>query len=225
MTKHKLKKSNWYVWFPYPSSWIKAIFITIFLNVIVLIVRVTAITGYLTAVIINSPNTIVFFGIFALLTPIPVIAFAHHLLHLFISKYISGIQTPEMKNTQGMKIKIFSWWEGLYGWLTIIVSTMIAIALCTYLLPLFNLDFTIPVAKYTPKQKQIITIFSITFTIAAALLYQFEYCFKRRLLFVNRIYNENTNNKQNVNSDITTDLNQLRDEMGLNKMKSKKNNN
>ncbi|WP_414619423.1 hypothetical protein [Calothrix sp. CCY 0018] len=90
-----------------------------------------------------------------------------------------------MKNTQGMKIKIFSWWEGLYGWLTIIISTMIATALCTFLLPLFNLDYSIKVANYTSSQKQIITIFGITFIIAAALLYQFEYCFKRGLVFVN----------------------------------------
>lgn len=217
----KSNKSNWYVWFPYPSSWIKALFLTIFSNVVIFIVNITAITGYLTAVIINSPHTFIFFGIFALLTPIPVIAFAHHLLHLFLGKYIPGIQTQEMENTQGMKIKIFSWWEGLYGWLTIVISVMIATALCTFLLPLFNLDFTIRVAKYTYYQKQLITIFGITFTIVAALLYQFEYCFKRRLLFVNRIYSQNTNNKRNINSDITTELNQLRGEMRLNKMKSK----
>lgn len=185
MKKHKLNKFNWYVWFPYPSSWIKALSLIIFLNVIIFIVRITAITGFLTAEITNSPNTIVFFGIFALLTPIPVIAFAHHLLNLFLGKYISGIQTPEMSNTQRMKIIIFSWWEGLYGWLTIIISTMIATALCTFLLPLFNLDFSIRVANYTSSQKQIITIFGIILLVTAALLYQFEYCFKRRLLFVN----------------------------------------
>jgi len=185
MTKQKLNKSNWYVWFPYPTSWMKALFIMIFLNVLIFIIRVTATTGFLTAEITNKPNTIVFFGILALLTPIPVIAFAHHLLHLLLGKYISAIQTPEMKNTQGMKIQIFSWWEGLYGWLIIIISTMIATALCTFLLPLFNLDFSIQVANYTSSQEQIITIFGITFILAAALLYQFEYCFKRRLLFVN----------------------------------------
>lgn len=112
------------------------------------------------------------------------IAFAHHLLHLLLCKYISVIQTPEMKNTQGMKIQIFSWWEGLYGWLIILFSTMIATALCTFILPLFDLNFSIKVADYTSSQQQIITIFGITFIITAALLYQFEYCFKRGLLFV-----------------------------------------
>ena len=217
MTKQKLNKLNWYVWFPYPSSWLKALFITIFLNVIIFIVRITAITGFLTAEITNSPNTIVFFGIFALLTPIPVIAFTHHLLHLFLDKHIPGIQTPEMKNTQGMKVKIFSWWEGLYGWLVIVISIMIAAALCTFILPLFNLNYSIKVAQYTSYQKQIITIFGIILLVTAALLYQFEYCFKRRLLFVNRIDNRNTNNKRNINSD----LDKLRGEMGLNKMKPK----
>jgi quinol-cytochrome oxidoreductase complex cytochrome b subunit len=100
-----------------------------------------------------------------------------------------------MKNTQGMKVKIFSWWEGLYGWLVIVISTMIATVLCTFLLPLFDLDYSIKVANYTSYQKQIITIFGITFIIVSALLYQFEYCFKRSLVFVNRIENQKTNNK------------------------------
>jgi phosphoglycerol transferase MdoB-like AlkP superfamily enzyme len=95
-----------------------------------------------------------------------------------------------MKNTQGMKVKIFSWWEGLYGWLVIVISIMIASALCTFILPLFNLNYSIKVAQYTSYQKQIITIFGIILLVTAALLYQFEYCFKRSLLFINL----NTNN-------------------------------
>ncbi|NJN09895.1 MAG: hypothetical protein HC815_18645 [Richelia sp. RM1_1_1] len=197
MTKQKLSRFHWYVWFPYPSSWIKALFITIYLNVIIIIVRMTVIIGYLTAEIVDKPHTVIFFGIFALLTPIPVIAFTHHILHLFLSKYIPGIQTLEMKNTQGFEIKIFSWWEGLYSWVVIVISIMIATALCTYLLPLFDLDYRIPVHRYTYSQKKIIAVFGIIFIIAAALLYQFEYCFKRNLLFTNSIGIKNVNNQLN----------------------------
>ncbi|MEL6456944.1 MAG: hypothetical protein AAFQ91_01665 [Cyanobacteria bacterium J06621_15] len=145
---------------------------------------ITAITGFLTAEITNKPNTVIFFGIISLLTPIPIIAIAHHALHLFLGKYISAIQAPEMKNLQGMKIQIFSWWEGLYGWLIIVISTMIATALCTFILPLYNVDM-LPVARYSYEEKQLITVFGVIFMIAAALLYQFEYCFKRGLIFVN----------------------------------------
>lgn len=189
MTKQKSNnlsnKLKWVVWFPYPSSWIKALSLIIFLNVIVFIVRITLISSFRISVFINSPHLLVLFGTFALLTPIPIIAFTHHVLHLFLSKYISAIQTPEMKNTRGMKIQIFSWWEGLYGWLVIIISIMIATAVSTFLLPLFDLDFSIEVSQYTSYQKQIITIFGILILVTSALLYQFEYCFKRGLLFVN----------------------------------------
>ncbi|MEL7241275.1 MAG: hypothetical protein AAGM40_02855 [Cyanobacteria bacterium J06573_2] len=185
MTKQKSNKLNWFVWFPYPSSWIKALFITIFSNVVIFIVRITLISGFRISVIINSPHILVLFGVFSLLIPIPIIACTHHLLHLFLSKYISAIQTPEMKNTKGMKIQIFSWWEGLYGWLVIVISIMIASAMSIFLLPLFDLDLSIRVAQYTSYQKQIITLFGILILVTAALLYQFEYCFKRGLLFVN----------------------------------------
>lgn len=172
-------KLNWFVWFPYPSSWLKAFFIMIFLNVIMFIVRMITTKGYLNAVIINNPPMFVFLVIFALLAPIPLITFTHHILHLFFSEYISAIQTPEMQNTRGMKIQIFSWWEGLYGWLVIAISIIIATALWTFLLPLFlSLE---PATRYA----WLITIFSITSLFSAALLYQFEYCFKRRLLFIN----------------------------------------
>ncbi|NJO28247.1 MAG: hypothetical protein HC874_12390 [Richelia sp. SL_2_1] len=221
MTKQKLSRFHWYVWFPYPSSWIKALFITIYLNVIIIIVRMTVIIGYLTAEIVDKPHTVIFFGIFALLTPIPVIAFTHHILHLFLSKYIPGIQTLEMKNTQGFEIKIFSWWEGLYSWVVIVISIMIATALCTYLLPLFDLDYRIPVHRYTYSQKKIIAVFGIIFIIAAALLYQFEYCFKRNLLFNNSIDGKNIQNKPNINSDINSNMNKLRGDMGLYKIRDK----
>ncbi|MBE9212503.1 hypothetical protein IQ247_07210 [Plectonema cf. radiosum LEGE 06105] len=221
MTKQKLSRFHWYVWFPYPSSWIKALFITVYLNVIIIIVSMTAIIGYLTAAIVDKPHTVIFFGIFALLTPIPVIAFTHHILHLFLRKYIPVIQTLEMKNTQGFEIKIFSWWEGLYGWVVILISMMIATALCTYLIPLFDLDYRIPVDKYTDSQKKIITVFGIIFIIVAALLYQFEYCFKRNLLFHNNIDHKNFPKKPNINSDRNSNMNKLRGDMGLYKMKDK----
>ncbi|MEM6399113.1 MAG: hypothetical protein AAF757_02615 [Cyanobacteria bacterium P01_D01_bin.116] len=185
MTKQVKNKLNWFVWFPYPSSWIKALSLIIFLNVIIFIVRIILISGFRISVIINSPHLLVLFGVFSLLIPIPIIAFTHHLLHLFLSKYISAIQTPEMKNTRGMKIKIFSWWEGLYSWLVIVISIMIATAMSIFLLPLFDFDLSIKVAQYNSYQKQIITIFGIIILVTAALLYQFEYCFKRGLLFVN----------------------------------------
>ena len=148
MTKQVKNKLNWFVWFPYPSSWIKALSLIIFLNVIIFIVRIILISGFRISVIINSPHLLVLFGVFSLLIPIPIIAFTHHLLHLFLSKYISAIQTPEMKNTRGMKIKIFSWWEGLYSWLVIVISIMIATAMSIFLLPLFDLDLSIKVAHY-----------------------------------------------------------------------------
>ena len=131
-------------------------------------------------------------------------------------------QTSEMKNTQGLRIKIFSWWEGLYGWLVILVSILIATALSIFILPLFNLDIFTPTAQYTSYQQQLITIFGIIFLVTAAFLYQFEYCFKRNLILVSPVNNQIIKNNSNKSSHINTDLNKLRGEMGLNQIKPNK---
>ena len=50
------KKSTWPVWFPYPSSWLKAIILALFLGVISFVFINTGQLGYKIAYLSNSPE-------------------------------------------------------------------------------------------------------------------------------------------------------------------------
>ena len=64
-----------------------------------------------------------------ILSPIAIIAFAHHILHICLDLFFPNTQTPEMSGRKYWFPGLMSWWEGLYGWmaiaLTAIVSTVI----------------------------------------------------------------------------------------------------
>lgn len=180
------KKPLWPVWFPYPSSWISALTLSLLLAVVIVIARITGNVGYFVARHTHSLEILVSFGILALISPIPTIAFAHHLLHRFLGHYIPAIQAPEIGRVQGFVPGLISWWEGLYGWLVLVLSTLTASAICTAILPLFDLSYKkIYYNELIYSQSQAETtiegIFTILCIVFAASLYQIEYLVKHRL--------------------------------------------
>jgi len=221
--KQKLQKFQWSVWFPYPSSWLKAFILAVFLRVIIFFVEITGKVGYRIADFANSIELLVVFIILSLLSPIPVITFTHHILHLFLARFLPAIQTREIGKPHGLIPGIISWWEGLYGWLVIVISTLLAFLIFTLLLPFFNLSFAKYPENYTPFEENIIVIFIITWLIKAALIYQLEYLVKQRFISVYFNINQTDKSQIELNStlDIDAEFNQLRGEMGLHKMKSK----
>ena len=182
--KQKLQKFQWSVWFPYPSSWLKAFILAVFLRVIIFVIEMTGKVGYRIADFANSIELLVVFIILSLLSPIPVITFTHHILHLFIGRFLPVIQTREIGKLHGLIPGIISWWEGLYGWVVIIISTMLSLLYCTMLLPLFHLSYTKSPENYTPFEQTIIVMMGIFGVIKAALIYQFEYLVKRHWISV-----------------------------------------
>ncbi|MCL6752791.1 hypothetical protein KBT16_18160 [Nostoc sp. CCCryo 231-06] len=226
ITKQKLEKFYWTLWFPYPSSWLKALILALFLRVIIFVVNNAGKLGYRIAYFVQSPELFAIFTIFLVLSPIPIISFTHHFLHLLISRFISEIQAPEIGRTKGLLPGIMSCWEGLYAWLVIAISTLTTAFFSIIFLSLFNLNYARPIEYYTQIQdinNNIILIFGLFYISAGAVTYQIEYLVRHRIISA---YSGNKKTKQadesKSSSDLNTDkeLNRLRGEMGLHKMKS-----
>ncbi|MEH2461944.1 hypothetical protein [Nostoc sp.] len=220
VTKEKLQKFYWPLWFPFPSSWLKALILTLFLSVIIFIVNNAGKVGYRITYFVQSPELFAIFTILLLLSPIPIISFTHHCLHLLISRFISEIQAPEIGRTKGLFPGIMSWWEGLYAWLVIAISTLIAAFFSTILLPFFNLSYAKSIEDYTQMQNNIIVIFGLFHISGMALTYQIEYLVKRRIISAYSGNKETDSRKSNTDFKTDKELNKLRGEMGLHKMKS-----
>lgn len=184
ITQQKSSKSHWPSWLPYPSCWLKSFVLMLFLRVITFFSENLIKLGYNIAKIASSPELLAIFAIIGLLSPIVIISFTHHYLHLLLRRFISAIQAPEIGIVQGLVPKLMSWWEGLYGWLVIILSTLVAALICTFILPIFHLNLTKPVETYTQFERQIIVIFGILWLIAGAFIYQIDYLVRYHLISV-----------------------------------------
>ncbi|MBN3876944.1 MULTISPECIES: hypothetical protein [unclassified Nostoc] len=221
--KQKLQTFYWPLWFPYPTSWLKALVLNLFLSAIIFILKNPSTLGYRIAYFVRSPELLTIFTILLILSPIPIISLTHHCLHLLISRFMSEIQAPEIGKTQGLLPGIMSWWEGLYAWLVIAISTLIAAFFSTIVLSLFDLSYVEPIEYYRQMQNinnNIIVIFGLFYISAGALTYQIEHLVRHRIISA-----YSGNKKKDVsksNADLNTDkeLNRLRGEMGVHKMKS-----
>lgn len=175
-------KFRWAVWFPYPTSWLKAFILMLILSLIIYISDVQHRIGDSLAYITINTEVLMISGLISILSPIPIISFIHHFIHLCIGNLIPKIQAPEIGKVTGFSPKLISWWEGLYGWLVIALSTIISFCLIFIFLP-NNMIGTITSSSITSEiHKIIIGIFGILWIINAALIYQFEYLFKRHLI-------------------------------------------
>ncbi len=182
--KQKSQKSRWPAWLPYPSCWLKSLILIIFLRVIIFVAEILVKVGYNVAYFASSPEILVIFIIITLLCPIAIIAFTHHFLHLIFSRFIPEIQAPEIGVVKGLIPKLMSWWEGIYAWLVITLSTLTSFLVGTIVLPLFQLNYAKAVESYTPFEETIIVIFGLMWLIQGALIYQIDYLVRHRLISV-----------------------------------------
>ncbi|MDZ7950993.1 hypothetical protein [Nostoc sp. DedQUE09] len=223
VVKQKTQNFYWPLWFPYPSSWLKALILTIFLRVIIFIVKNTGKLGYDIVYFAHSLQLFIIFTILLILSPIPIISLTHHCLHLLISRFISEIQAPEIGKTQGLLPGIMSWWEGLYAWLVIVISILIAAFFSTIVLPLFYSSFDRQIEYYTQIQNinnNIGLIFGLFYIFASALIYQIEYLVKYRIISAYSGNKQKNTYESNINLETERELNKLRGKMGLNTIKS-----
>lgn len=207
--------------FPYSNSWLSAFILFLLMIAFIAIVRNTGTLEYILARSVGKPESLVVLGILVLLLPIPALAFTHHILHLLLSRFSPAIQALEIGTSQGLLPGLISWWEGLYGWLVITLATLTATVFCTVLLPVFNLSYGKITYGYSQAEIKIQATFVILWIVFAANFYQIEYLVKRRLTRANAGSSKPATSTSDIYSALEEELNQLRGEMGLTKMKRK----
>ncbi|MBK5648469.1 MAG: hypothetical protein I4N51_16460 [Acinetobacter sp.] len=128
-----------------------------------------------------SPKVLYVLLLLAFLSPIAVVAFAHHWMHRLLDNFFPESKLPETETVPGTFPGIISWWQGLFGWIAKLISSAIAYttlalflsenALAYYFLKFFTAGWDI--GRVVPILIQIII---------AAFLYQFEYAVNQRLI-------------------------------------------
>ena len=191
---NKLKKLYLSTWFPYPSSWLKALIMLYFLTFLIVIIRNFELGVYFWEQLGSSLELLVCLSIIFLFFSIPVFAFAHH---FFILLFHTIRQTFSKKYRYYLSLfpAIISWWKALYSWLVIMISTLAAILVSTLILPLLNLNYTVFILEKNrflyPESfidKLLIFIFIIIWLIVAAKLYQFKFILNSCFLLIKKNY-------------------------------------
>ncbi|WP_017314747.1 hypothetical protein [Mastigocladopsis repens] len=182
-----MRKFGLPIWFPFPSSWLNALILSMFMTgLVALMSRSNGLESYL-AKWSDNLELLTVQVILLLILPIPAIAFFHH---FFISRFIPAIPGERTNNIKGFVPGFISWWESLYSWLVFVLSTLIAILFSTPFLPLFKLNYENLIDTYNQPHKNLQAIFAIFWIISAAIFYQIEYLFKYRLVFADAVISE-----------------------------------
>ena len=180
-------------WIPYPNAWLSALMLSVLMSTFLAIFRRYANSLSNFAEWSNTPEQLTVIVILLLILPIPAIALFHH---FFLSRFMSPIPGEKINAISGFFPGLISWWESLYSWLVIVLSTLIATLICTPFLPLFQLNYTKIIATYIEKPSNIRLAFAAIWILCAAIFYQVAYLFKARLVFSDSIDEiDSTNNK------------------------------
>ncbi|MBG1244524.1 hypothetical protein [Nostoc sp. NZL] len=115
-----------------------------------------------------------------------------------------------------------SWWEGLYAWLVIIISTLISFLFSIILVPLFNPNYDRHLEYHTQLENinNVILMFGLFYISTGALIYQIEYLVRHRIISAYSGNEKKDPSESNINLDTEKEVNRLRGEMGLHKIKS-----
>lgn len=171
---------NWPAWIPNPNSWMSAILLILLVRGIAVAIRI--IFQYSYSLMELSPKLRILLYFLALLSPILVIAVAHHLLHIFLDRYAPTSRSPGMNTAEGILPTLMSWWEGFYGWmalaLALAISSMIEIIFSSSFNSLYHL------LGWWDELRDLFTLPTLYRVITAAYLYQFEYLVRNHLMAV-----------------------------------------
>lgn len=204
---------NWPTWIPFPTSWMNAILLALIASliaygksIILLIFSFIQLLAWVLSLLFPGlahiivpiiDKVITFFAYVAptwFISPIFVVAFAHHYLNLLLEKYFPEINLPEMPKVEGYLPGFLSWWEGIYGLSVIILSYLTSDIILT-IIPFFSQDisslafapmnqlyiwFHIAVQLYQPIYTSLVRL--LIWVITAAYLYQFEAVFRQYLM-------------------------------------------
>ena len=184
---------NWPVWIPYPGSWLSALFLLLLGSGLTYAAAWLLHLG--TALGQISPRLATLVWFLAMLSPIALIAIAHHFLHLLLDRFFPDTQLLEVGKTEGPLPSLMSWWEGLYGWLILVLAPLITMGI----LGTFFFSSTSFASELHKALKILTEIFSswdnarhilrlptLLWIAIAAYLYQFQHLAHQRLMALGR---------------------------------------
>jgi hypothetical protein len=168
------------VWLPNLGSWLSALFLTGLMWIS------SSLTGHLwrwVSWLINlSPKIGYLAAALLLLSPIALIALAHHGLHRYLDQFYPDSRSPEVGPATGFLPGLMSWWEGLYGWWVSILASSAATFIIGIIFTPFSVSSDLWLWLLQSWHSWATTIARI---MIAALLYQFEYSVRRHLITTN----------------------------------------
>ncbi|HEY9666851.1 MAG TPA: hypothetical protein V6C91_08595, partial [Coleofasciculaceae cyanobacterium] len=118
----------------------------------------------------------------ALMSPILVIAVAHHFLHRVLDRYAPNTRSLGMSNVEGFLPTLMSWWEGFYGWMVIALALAVSSMIEVILSPLPHSFYYL--LAWWDELRDLFTLPTLYRVVTAAYLYQFEYLVRHHLMAV-----------------------------------------
>jgi hypothetical protein len=129
-----------------------------------------------------SPKLRILLYFAALLSPILMIAIAHHLLQIVLDRYFPNTRSPEISSNLGLLPTLMSWWEGFYGWMAIALAIVVSGMIQIISSPSFNSLYDM--LTWWDELRDLFTLPTLYRVITAAYLYQFEYLVRHHLMAV-----------------------------------------
>lgn len=178
---------NWLNWIPAPTAWMSAILLILLMRGLGVIIRIIFHMGDLMIEISPKLRIVLYFA--ALLSPILVIAVAHHLLHILLDRFFPNTRSPEISSNLGQLPSLMSWWEGFYGWMAIALAIVISLMIETISSPSLNSLYNM--LAWWDELRDLFTLPTLYRVITAAYLYQFEYIVRHHLISVGSTSGQN----------------------------------
>ncbi|HEY9741605.1 MAG TPA: hypothetical protein V6C90_14030 [Coleofasciculaceae cyanobacterium] len=171
---------NWPNWIPSPNAWMSAILLILLVRGLSVVIRIIFQSS--DSLMAISPKLRILLYCLALLSPIFVIAAAHHLLHMFLDRYAPSSRSPGMSRTEGLLPTLMSWWEGFYGWMAIALALVLSSMIQVISLPSFSSLYDM--LAWWDELRDLFTLPTLYRVITAAYLYQFEHLVRHHLMSV-----------------------------------------
>ncbi|MDY6938855.1 MAG: hypothetical protein SWY16_14425 [Cyanobacteriota bacterium] len=177
--------TRWPKWLPPANAWMSAILLVLLMRGISEVVKIIMSMGDSLAQF--APNLRLVLYCAALLSPIVVIAITHHLLHGVLDRWFPESSVPDINPTRGIFPSLMSWWEGLFGWQTIYLISIVS-SLFIFLISPSGSHFSTRLLQNAfgawDGFKEFFKLANVIRIITAAYLYQFEHLVRQHLMTV-----------------------------------------
>lgn len=166
--------------FPRPISWLSAVLLYVFLGL--WMTFVSAVLPRLIQIGDESPRLAILGYLALWISPVPLVAVGHHVVHLFLDR------ADGTKTRPGLLPDLTSWWAGMFAWLVIVFASSVVMFLLLALNPPER-DGVLLAAQNVPRMFLAFAwpfsggsagLHTVAWVVVAAQLYDLEHAVKAR---------------------------------------------